>query len=64
MPKNSPLLPLITFDIEIINIRTKKRRIIEINDNEKVLYNIELKDFQLLPAISSSYEQNSGYTYD
>ena len=52
------------FDIEIVNIRTKKRRVIEFNINEKVLYNAELKDFQLLPYISSSYEQNSEQPHD
>lgn len=57
-------LPYKALDVEVINVRTKKRRVIDFNNEEKVLYNIELKDFQLLPVISSSYEQNSEQTYD
>jgi len=64
MPKNNSLSSSTMFDIEIVNIRTKKRRVIEFNINEKVLYNAELKDFQLLPYISSSYEQNSEQPHD
>ena len=51
-------------NIEIINVRTKKRRVIKLDNQEKVLYNSTLKDFQLLPPIDSSYQQNSEQPYD
>jgi hypothetical protein len=51
-------------NIEIINVRTKKRRVIKLDNQEKVLYNSTLKDFQLLPPIDPSYHKNSEQPYD
>jgi len=45
-------------EIEIINRRTRKFRKININQKELIVYNKVLNEFQLLPVISSSYEQH------
>tara|TARA_R110000824_G_scaffold252961_2_gene441805 strand:+ start:1414 stop:1608 length:195 start_codon:yes stop_codon:yes gene_type:complete len=46
-------------EVEIINRRTHKKRIININKKEIIIYNDELNQFQLLPAISASYDGDS-----
>ena len=46
--------------VEIINRRTKKYRTINIKDKEIIVFNDELKEFQLLSDASASYDQNSG----
>ena len=42
--------------VEIINRRTKKTRIIFPLEKEIIIYNDELNEFQLLPAVSASYD--------
>jgi hypothetical protein len=46
------------FEIEIINYTTKKYRKLKLDDKEIVVYNKELNEFQLLPQISASYDEN------
>jgi len=46
------------FEVEIINRRTKKYRKINLKDKEVVVYNEDLNEFQLLPAISANYDEN------
>jgi hypothetical protein len=46
-------------EIEIISRRTRKYRKIDITEKEIIIYNEELNEFQLLSAISSSYDVNS-----
>jgi len=46
-------------EVEIINRRTKKIRIIHPLKREIVVYNNELNEFQLLQIISASYDENS-----
>tara|TARA_R100001163_G_C5033942_1_gene173547 strand:+ start:680 stop:874 length:195 start_codon:yes stop_codon:yes gene_type:complete len=46
-------------EVEIINRSGKKYRKINLKDKQIVIYNQELNEFQLLPIISSSYEQGS-----
>jgi|TARA_R110002110_G_scaffold102584_4_gene259794 hypothetical protein len=46
------------FEIEIINRRTKKYRKVNLKDKEKIVYNEELGEFQLLPYISASYDED------
>tara|TARA_R110000824_G_scaffold397800_1_gene601029 strand:- start:668 stop:862 length:195 start_codon:yes stop_codon:yes gene_type:complete len=43
-------------EIEIFNRRTRKTRTIYPLQKEIIIYNDELNEFQLLPAISSSYD--------
>ena len=45
--------------VEIINRRTKKTRTIFPLEKEIIIYNDELNEFQLLPAISASYDVDS-----
>jgi len=45
-------------EIEIINRRTKKYRKIYPFEKEIIVYNEELGEFQLLPRISASYDEN------
>jgi len=46
-------------EVEIINRRTKKYRKINVIEKEIIVYNKELNEFQLLPHISASYDENS-----
>jgi|TARA_R100000664_G_C2755672_1_gene143411 hypothetical protein len=46
-------------EVEIINRRTRRFRKINFKNKEKVIYNEELNEFQLLPPISASYDENS-----
>mgnify|MGYP003117360343 CR=1 FL=1 len=46
-------------EVEIINRRTRKSRIINLKEKEIVLYNKELNEFQLLLPISASYDETS-----
>jgi len=46
-------------EVEIINRRTKKYRKINVIEKEIIVYNKELNEFQLLPHISDSYDENS-----
>ena len=46
-------------EVEIINRRTRKFRKINFKDDQLIIYNKELNEFQLLTAISSSYDENS-----
>ena len=41
--------------VEIIHRRGRRLRILNLKDQEIVIYNTELNEFQLLPPISSSY---------
>ena len=43
-------------EVEIINRRTKKTRIIFPLEKELIIYNNELNQFQLLPVMSASYD--------
>jgi hypothetical protein len=45
-------------EVEIINRKTRKLRKINIKNKEIVVYNEELNEFQLLPHISSSYDED------
>jgi hypothetical protein len=45
-------------EVEIINRRTRKTRIIYPLDKEIVIYNNELNEFQLLSASSASYDED------
>ncbi len=44
-------------EVEIVNRRTKKVRKVYPNKKEIIIYNDELNEFQLLPIISSSYDE-------
>jgi hypothetical protein len=44
-------------EVEIINIRTRKYRKINPKEKEIIVFNEELKEFQLLSNISSSYDE-------
>tara|TARA_Y100000590_G_C15086747_1_gene776031 strand:+ start:172 stop:366 length:195 start_codon:yes stop_codon:yes gene_type:complete len=46
-------------EVQIINRRTRKFRTIDIEKKEIVIYNQELNQFQLLSAISASYDVDS-----
>jgi hypothetical protein len=46
-------------EVEIINRRTKKTRIIFPQEKEIIIYNDELNEFQLLPAVSASYDEDN-----
>ena len=46
-------------EVEIIDRRSHKYRKINLKKKEIIVYNQELNEFQLLPFISSSYEQVS-----
>jgi hypothetical protein len=45
-------------EVEVINRRTKKYRKINLDEKEIIVYNEELNEFQLLPRISASYDEN------
>jgi hypothetical protein len=45
-------------EVEIINRRTRKYRIINLKEKEIIVFNHELKEFQLLPGSSASYGEN------
>lgn len=47
-------------EVEIIDRRSHKYRKINLKNKEIIVYNQELNEFQLLPVISSSYEQITG----
>jgi hypothetical protein len=44
-------------EVEIINRRTRKSRKINLKDREIIIYNKELKEFQLLTHMSASYDE-------
>tara|TARA_R110002020_G_scaffold263910_1_gene478642 strand:+ start:3065 stop:3268 length:204 start_codon:yes stop_codon:yes gene_type:complete len=44
-------------EVEIINRRTKKYRKINLKQKEIIVFNEDLKEFQLLSAISASYDE-------
>lgn len=46
-------------EVEIINRRTKKYRIINLKEKELIVFNDELKEFQLLSDISASYDEGN-----
>ena len=46
-------------EVEIINRRTRKYRTINLKEKEIIVFNDELKEFQLLSNVSSSYDENS-----
>jgi hypothetical protein len=46
-------------EVEIINRRTKKTRIIYPLEKEIVIYNNELNEFQLLSASNDSYDEDN-----
>mgnify|MGYP001458076443 CR=1 FL=1 len=45
-------------EVEIINRRTKRTRIIYPLEKEIVIYNNELNEFQLLSSSSANYDEN------
>jgi len=45
-------------EVEIINRRTKKYRTVDLTEKEIVVYNKDLSEFQLLPTLSASYDEN------
>ena len=47
-------------EVEIINRRTRKYRTINLKEKEIIVFNDELKEFQLLSNVSASYDENSG----
>jgi hypothetical protein len=47
-------------EVEIINRRTRKYRIINLKEREIIVFNYELKEFQLLSNVSASYDENCG----
>jgi hypothetical protein len=47
-------------EVEIINRRKRKYRTINLKEKEIIVFNSELKEFQLLPCVSASYDENSG----
>ena len=47
------------FEVEIVNRRDKKYRKIDLRDKEIIVYNEELNEFQRLPRVSASYDENS-----
>ncbi len=46
-------------EVEIFSRKTKKSRIIFPLSKEIIIYNDELNEFQLLPAISASYDKDN-----
>ena len=46
--------------VEIINRRTKTYRTINLKEKEIIVFNYELKEFQLLSPVSANYDENSG----
>tara|TARA_Y100000296_G_scaffold45803_1_gene52505 strand:+ start:797 stop:991 length:195 start_codon:yes stop_codon:yes gene_type:complete len=44
-------------EVEIVNWSTKKRKIIKLSD-EKVFFDEETGDYQIIPSNSSSYSEN------
>ena len=45
--------------IETIDRRAKKYRKINLKEKEIIVFNEDLKEFQLLPPLSASYEETS-----
>jgi|TARA_R100001163_G_C4937496_1_gene110785 hypothetical protein len=46
-------------EVEIINRRTRKFRKINVEDEQLIIYNKELNEFQLLHVMSASYDEIS-----
>ena len=46
-------------EVEIVNRRTKKYRTINLKEKEIIVFNDELKEFQLLSDVSASYVEYS-----
>ena len=46
-------------EVEIINRRTRKYRTINLKEKEIIVFNDELKEFQLLSDVSASYVEYS-----
>ena len=46
-------------EVEIINRRTRKYRTINLKEKEIIVFNNDLREFQLLSDISASYDENS-----
>jgi len=46
-------------EVEIFSRKTKKSRTIFPLNKEIIIYNDELNEFQLLPAISASYDEDN-----
>ena len=44
-------------EVKIINRRTHKYRTINLKEKEIIVFNDELKEFQLLPHTSASYDE-------
>jgi len=45
-------------EVEVINYTTKKYRKVDLRDKEIIVYNEELNEFQRLPRVSASYDEN------
>ena len=46
-------------EVEIVNRGRRKYRTINLRDKEIIVFNEELKEFQLLSSVSASYDENS-----
>ena len=51
-------------EVDIINRRTHKKRTINVNDKEIIIYNTVLSEFQLLSSVSASYDGNREPIHD
>ena len=58
MSKKKKKIATRIIEVEIINRRDKKYRKIDLSEKEIIVYNKDLNEFQLLPAISASYDEN------
>jgi|TARA_R100000315_G_C5182798_1_gene106123 hypothetical protein len=59
MSKNKKKFKKPTEEVEIINRRTKETRKVYLNKKEIIIYNDDLNEFQLLSAISASYDEDN-----
>ena len=59
MTKKNKKTPQPIKEIEIFSRKTKKTRTIFPLNKEIVIYNDELNEFQLLPVVSASYDEDN-----
>ncbi len=59
MSKNKKKFKKPTEEVVIINRRTKETRKVYLNKKEIIIYNDDLNEFQLLSAISASYDEDN-----
>ena len=48
----------LTATIEIININTRQRKILDLKDKQKVVYNKKLKTYDIITSGSATYDIN------